>query len=244
MTGYLRLIIIAFFAICQISLCYRCNWIAHQNKREYCLNAKLSKSPESPDSERPTPLRVSNTINIPVRQQIAWARAYKRLQSNAYASQSPPKRFKKAKGPKQEEEKYVEIDYSNTKPPAVFIDGYNIIGYINSVEGRHIELSDARDCLVSDLAVLRSATGWFINVVFDAYKASGVSGGRSIDGDIRVTYTSASETADNYIERTFSELRQAGFVNMVVATDDRMLQLVAGSLGAGHLSASLLLEVR
>ena len=35
-----------------------------------------------------------------------------------------------------------------------------MIGYINTVEGRNIPLDDARDCLVSDLSVLKGATGW------------------------------------------------------------------------------------
>ena len=37
---------------------------------------------------------------------------------------------------------------------------YHIIGYINTIEGRNIPLDDARDCLVSDLSVLKGATGW------------------------------------------------------------------------------------
>lgn len=43
----------------------------------------------------------------------------------------------------------------------------------------------------------------------------------SVD-NILVTYTSSSETADNHIERRFEELRQEGFNNMVVATDDNV----------------------
>ena len=64
---------------------------------------------------------------------------------------------------------------------AVFVDGYNVIGYINSVEGRQIDLSDARDCLISDLAVLKSATGWYIEVVFDAYQTGGAEVIQQVD---------------------------------------------------------------
>lgn len=63
----------------------------------------------------------------------------------------------------------------------MFVDGYNVIGYINSVEGRDIDLSDARDCLISDLAVLRSATGWYIEVVFDAYQTGGAEVIQQVD---------------------------------------------------------------
>lgn len=56
-----------------------------------------------------------------------------------------------------------------------------MIGYINAVEGRQIDLSDARDCLISDLAVLKSATGWYIEVVFDAYQTGGAEVTQQID---------------------------------------------------------------
>jgi predicted RNA-binding protein with PIN domain len=151
------------------------------------------------------------------------------------------KRFRQDKGPKPVEEEYVEVDFKNVKPPALFIDGYNIIGYINSVESRNIPLDDARDCLISDLCVLCTATGWFIEVVFDAYKVKSPEKTEVVDS-IQVTYTGADETADNHIERRFQELSNSGYTNMVVATDDNVLRMVAGSAGAGYLSASMLLE--
>jgi predicted RNA-binding protein with PIN domain len=121
------------------------------------------------------------------------------------------------------------------------VDGYNIIGYINKQEGRNLDLADARDCLINDLAVLRGATGWWIEVVFDAYNVHGPSKTESIDS-LMVTYTSSAETADNHIERRFSELKQSGFTNMIVATDDSALQMIAGSTGNGFISSSMLLE--
>ena len=125
----------------------------------------------SPSSPAAAPQRVTTNSNVPVRQQIAWAKAYKRLvTSNGFNKNNLGKKFRQEKGEKVEEEEYVEIDYVNTKPPALFVDGYNVIGYINTVEGRKISLDEARDCLIADLSVLRSATGWFIEVIFDAYK--------------------------------------------------------------------------
>ena len=188
------------------------------------------------------PLRVDNNINVPVRQQIAWAKAYKRIMSSSFSSSNHvTRKFRQDRGPKEEEEEYTEIDFQKTKPPAVFVDGYNIIGYINSVEGRNIQFDDARDCLISDLAVLRSATGWWIEVVFDAYKAMTPQKTESIDS-LLVHYTGVSETADNFIERRFGELAAEGFTNMIVATDDNVLRMVAGGAGAGYLSASMLVE--
>lgn len=63
----------------------------------------------------------------------------------------------------------------------------------------------------------------------------------SIDS-LLVTFTGMSETADNYIERRFGELAAEGFTNMIVATDDNVLRMVAGGAGAGYLPCSMLVE--
>ena len=152
------------------------------------------------------------------------------------------KKFRKDKGPKEEvKEEYFEVDYVKMKPPAVFVDGYNIIGFMNRKGNRGISLEDARDCLISDLTVLRGATDWHIEVVFDVYKSIGHQSSSSVDNVI-VTYTSMSETADNYIERRFEELKKDGFSNMIVATDDNVLRSIAGTSGAGFLSAAMIVE--
>ena len=100
--------------------------------------------------------------------------------------------------------------------------------------------------MIGDLSLLKSATGWFIDVVFDAYMNREARSGSSNNNkpvstiniiannsastiqsnELIVTYTSSSETADNYIERRFSELQQSGFNNMIVATNDNMLRYI------------------
>ena len=185
----------------------------------------------SPPASAMKPVRVTSNTNIPVRQQIAWAKAYKRLvSSNGFSKKDDTRKFRQQSRPKEAEEEYVEIDYKNVKPPALFVDGYNIIGYLNAVEGRSISFDEARDCLIADLSVLCGATGWFVEVIFDAYKVASPQSTQTIDS-LLVTYTSMAETADNYIERRFTELSNSGYNNMVVATDDRVLRMAAGSLG-------------
>jgi hypothetical protein len=161
--------------------------------------------------------RVTNQINIPIRQQIAWAKAYKRLMASQSTSSGISKKFRQRNELKEAPEEYYEVDYKNIKPPAVFVDGYNIIGYINSVESRNMALEDARDCLISDLGMLHGATGWQIEVVFDAYQTGGTTQQYIID-DVVVTYTGKDETADNHIERRFEEMRKVGFTQMIVVT--------------------------
>lgn len=204
---------------------------------------KSISSIQDEEKKQMKPQRVSNQINVSVRQQIAWAKAYKRLISTSSSSTNVvAKKFKKERTAKEEKEEYIEVDYESIKPPVVFVDGYNIIGYINSVQGSgKLDIMDARDCLISDLAILSGATGWEIECVFDAYKLLGPEKKEIIDG-IAVTYTGRSETADTYIERRFHEMRSEGFQNMVVATDDSVLRMIAGTSGSGYLPASMLLE--
>lgn len=189
-------------------------------------NSKSNDRIKPQISERTvSPPRVVGRTGVSVRQQIAWAKAYKRFISKS--SDSIGKKFRKEKSAKNstlENDEEIEMDFSIMKPPAVFVDGYNIIGFTNSLKGLERlsnDLNEDRDKLINDLCVLRGVTGWAIEVIFDAYKApysssSALINSRSqnIDGLV-VTFTSNSETADNYIERRFEELRQAGFVNMV-----------------------------
>jgi len=179
---------------------------------------------------------------ISIKQQIAWVKSYKKLKQKGISTSLGTK-FRQIKGPKSKEDEYIEIDYNETKPPAIFVDGYNILGSIGTFNDENLNLEGARDGLINDLGVLSCLTGWFIEVVFDAYKnkANIKSKSDGSDGFI-VTYTGSSETADNYIERRFGELKAQNFSNMVVATDDIVLRTVAGSSGAGYMPASSLLE--
>ena len=199
----------------------------------------------SKDGSQPAAPRVQRSPgSTSVSQQIAWVRARKRLLSSSTSSAG--RKFRQERGPKTivEEEDAVlsEADYSKIQPPAVFVDGYNVIGFTNVWEQRSgVSLDEARDRLISDLAVLRGGTGFHIELVFDAYKHSAPEKSEQVDGVV-VTYTSPRETADDCIERRFNALAQAGFTNMVVATDDNLLRMTAQQLGAGFLTCSMLLE--
>jgi hypothetical protein len=133
---------------------------------------------------------VEANSNVPVRQQIAWAKARKRLVSlSKSSSHSGAPKYRKEKSGKQQtgqDDDEVFIDYEKLKPPVVFVDGYNVIGYMNRVEKKNFDdLSAARDGLISDLSVLRTATGWLIEVVFDAYQSSiGVERSEFVDNVI------------------------------------------------------------
>lgn len=209
--------------------------------KESSKKSLISSSSNTNNDNSPPIARVTGKVgSISVKQQIAWVKSYKSIKSG---ESSIGTKFRQTKSPKQQEEEYIEIDYQDTKPPAIFVDGYNIIGYAKDFDDENMNFEESRDCLINDLCVLACLTGWFIEVVFDAYKVKGKrrSSSEFADGLV-VTYTGSSETADNYIERRFGELKAQQFSNMVVATDDVVLRTVAGSTGAGYMPASILLE--
>lgn len=221
-------------------------------KKKKTITSEDSSSSSSSISN--TPARIMSGTGLSVRKQIALAKAYKK--ATDASTHSIGKKFRQERGEKKEEEEYVEINYEKTKPPAIFVDGYNIVNYINCVEANGLrgerlglDIADGRDSLISDLCVLRGCTGWYIEVVFDSYKkTSNIGGGipgnavSSLIDNVRVTFSGKSETADTYIERRFNDLKKEGFTNMVVATDDKILRMAAGGVGAGFLSCGMLVE--
>ena len=213
---------------------------------------KGTGSSASGSNDVSSPRRVQTGTGVSVRKQIEFAKAHKRLVSRTGDSSSvfsPTRKFKQPKAEKREQEEYVEIDFSTTKPPAMFVDGYNVIGYLNN-KNNMVELEapmsmeDARDSLVWDLCVLAGATGWMIEVVFDAYRATrGSLVARSgIQDGVMVTYTGRGDTADTYIERRMGELQAEGYSNTVVVTDDQILRSVGGAAGNGYMPVHLLVE--
>jgi len=185
-------------------------------------------------SIRDTPQRITNQLNISVRQQIAWAKAKKRLDKQVSTPiTGKVRKYRRDKsdaltncttGDECSLEDFDGLDYMNMKPPAIFVDGYNIIGVMKSTStsSHQIDFEAARDSLISDLCMLRSATGWWIELVFDAYKTGSPQSSSTVDLGVIVTYTSATDTADTFIERRFQELSNEGFTNVVVATDDNV----------------------
>ena len=225
---------------------YSSFWALFGKKNNKKTNSNNSQS--SPSSSSANAPRVINQGKFSVRQQIAMVRAYKAANSKENQVKMP-KKFRKEKAVKSgnrtediiDDSEYVSVDYSDVKPPLVFIDGYNVIHYLVA-EGERLpmDMEDARDSLVSDMCVLAGTNGWDIEIVFDAYRVKTPQKTEDFDG-IRVTYTSGTESADNYIERRFMELHKEGYNNMMVCTDDRAIQLSACE-GLGSMPVWMLAE--
>jgi len=157
----------------------------NKNKNNSPLNG-----PSSSSSQESAPLRVTNNINIPIRQQIKFAQMKKEAQRHSGAS-FRQKRVERTSyrrkwtdeeiEQKREERKRkgqdidwdVVMNQTSTKP-LMIVDGYNIIHKWARLK-KHMrkgDLQTARELLVSDLEALQRIKGWRIEVVFDGARRS------------------------------------------------------------------------
>lgn len=129
-------------------------------------------------------------------------------------------------------------------PEAVLlVDGYNIIGawsYLTKTRDR-LGLEAARGELVSALTNYSALQGYETQVVFDSQYQNTSSSQEIINQNVSVHYTNFGQTADTYIEKSCATLRpylkQSHRCRLIVATNDRVQQLVVVGYGAEWMSA-------
>ena len=110
-----------------------------------------------------------------------------------------------------------------------FVDGYNILGAEENKEG--LSIDHARDRLADELADFSGFTNIEIVLVYDGHHVKNNKGSETMDSGVRVVYTQAEETADQYIERQCALLSRER-CTVRVATGDGMEQHMILGLGA------------
>ena len=126
----------------------------------------------------------------------------------------------------------------------VIVDGYNCIFAWNGLSelAKH-DIDGAREQLCDILANYAAFTGNDVIVVFDAYLVRGGTGERFERDGIKVVYTKARQTADNYIEALVDEIGKNE--NVRIVTSDAMIQrttLIHGTIRVS--SSEFLAEVK
>lgn len=124
-----------------------------------------------------------------------------------------------------------------TKADYLLVDGYNIIHAWPDLE----ELTDddmdvARMKLLDLLTSYQGIKKCEIIVVFDAYRVQGHPEEVSDYHNIRVVFTKEAQTADQYIEK-FAYVNKKKY-NIIVATSDRLQQIITRIAGSSLLSAT------
>ena len=121
----------------------------------------------------------------------------------------------------------------------LLVDGYNIIfasEKLSSIsEGN---LDGARDALIDICSNYQGSKGMTLILVFDAYKVKGNPGSVQKMNNIYVVYTKEAETADQYIEKTVHKMARKQNCDIMVATSDRLEQMIIYGDGAVRISAA------
>lgn len=123
----------------------------------------------------------------------------------------------------------------------LLVDGYNIIFAWDELKDlANANLAAARLKLADILSNYQGYRKNTIILVFDAYKVEGGKGESMDYKNIHVVFTKEAETADMYIEKVTRDIAKKH--NVVVATSDRVEQMIILGQGAMRLSADELLE--
>jgi predicted RNA-binding protein with PIN domain len=165
---------------------------------------KKSSSSESPTasaqpqpSTEPAPLRVTNSINIPIKHQIRWAKLNQEYMKNSqtsfrqvrkrtsYRKQLDDEEHAAMLGQKKQRNSEVDWDVilsngnGTSAGPLMLVDGYNVIYQWSRLKKHMLKgnTATARDLLVRDLEELHLYKGWRIEVVFDGF-------GRNVKGPL------------------------------------------------------------
>ncbi len=118
----------------------------------------------------------------------------------------------------------------------MLVDGYNIIFAWDELSDlAQVNIDGARLRLMDILCNYAAYKDYHLILVFDAYKVKGGVGCVESYFNISVVYTKEKETADVYIERVTHKV--AKHHKVIVATSDRMEQMITWGHGALHMSA-------
>jgi predicted RNA-binding protein with PIN domain len=121
--------------------------------------------------------------------------------------------------------------------PDYIIDGYNVIYADEDLRAlREHDIESARDALVARVLDFCAREGTTAEIVFDAAGKPGKAASEDPAPVLRVTYTAANESADDFIEKMIYRVRPREGAARFVVTADYAQQRIA--LGAGMLRMS------
>ncbi len=119
----------------------------------------------------------------------------------------------------------------------LLVDGYNIVGAWQTLKNvrDQLGLEESRRQLVEIMTGFAAYNAYEVQVVFDAHYQDTPGSREIITHLCSVYYTNHGQSADSYIEKTCADFRRdirKFQQRIIVATDDRALQLTAIGFGA------------
>ena len=168
-----------------------------KKKSATSIDSNTLSSSQAPSSHAPPPLRVTNSINIPIKRQIKWAKLNQEYSRNAQTSfRQVRKRTSYRKqldedshtamlGLKRSRNGQVDWDVilqhgnGTNAGPLMLVDGYNVIYQWSRLKKHMVKgnTAMARELLIRDCEDLHSSKGWRIECVFDGF-------GRNVKGGL------------------------------------------------------------
>ncbi|MBR6146988.1 MAG: TetM/TetW/TetO/TetS family tetracycline resistance ribosomal protection protein [Lachnospiraceae bacterium] len=146
--------------------------------------------------------------------------------------------YESKKKPVVKSEKEYVYKPRQKKESFLLVDGYNIIfanEKLSSIADKNLD--GARDALIDICINYQGSMGMTLILVFDAYKVKGNPGSVQKVNNIYVVYTKEAETADQYIEKTVHVMANSKNCDIMVATSDRLEQMIIYGDGAVRISA-------
>lgn len=126
--------------------------------------------------------------------------------------------------------------------PLMLVDAYNVIGKwreLEQIKDKH-GLAAAREEFTERMTNYSAVENLHTELVFDAYGRAGAGTYETITNHVTVYFTASGQTADSYIERQCSELRQQR--RLIVVTSDRVEGWTAKGFGAELRTAESLIR--
>ena len=150
--------------------------------------------------------------------------------------------FKKEVSYKKPEKEYVYKPLAK-KDSYLLVDGYNVIFADEKLSNMAKDnIDSARDALIDICCDYQGSKGMNLILVFDAYKVKGNPGTVQKFNNIHIVYTKEAETADQYIEKTVHEMAHKKNYDIMVATSDRLEQVIIYGEGAVRISSREFME--
>ena len=150
--------------------------------------------------------------------------------------------FKKEVSYKKLEKEYVYKPVAK-RDSYLLVDGYNVIFADEGLSKlANDNIDSARDALIDICCDYQGSKGISLILVFDAYKVKGNPGTVLKVNNIHIVYTKEAETADQYIEKTVHEMAHKKNYDIMVATSDRLEQVIIYGEGAVRISSREFME--
>lgn len=242
---------LAVAVLCDSNYKYKYNY--NYNASSFCCYGKKrhsmivysSKSSKKNDSSNSQPTPPPPRITSNAKQNLRFLKTWKEYQKRKSSTPRPSTGYRKKKAEKEvlaDDQTHLYRDCTNHElegliddaaaVPVLLVDGYNVCGYWLKLKKHFLngKLELARQKLIDELITFSIVREVKVVVVFDAMM-SGFPNHKEYSSGIDIVF-SADSSADTWIEKEVSALKEDGCPKVWVVTSDHLQQQAAHGAGA------------